>query len=223
MSRRTLIISVTALLGLTLVGAHLLTREDVLIVPENPSPVVAARPAASASPARRTPATDARPAPLVSSTAASTLTPATTSSAMTNPAPVVVASVADVARARQHDSRPRDELPTPYEFSKEGLRGAIEEKMPEIRECYEAWKKQNPGLAGRLLVGFDIAADNRGAAEVQHIELVDGGVGQPFMEGCVLNAFQDIRFEEPPGGGQVKVRYPIELGPAGGGVDAGAR
>lgn len=219
MSRRTLIISVAALLGLTLVGAHLLTRADALVVPENPSPSpVAARTAPSASPAWRTPATDSRPAPLVHSTTSSTPTPATT-----NPAPVVVASVADVARARQDDSRPRDELPTPYEFSKEGFRRAIEEKMPEIRECYEAWQKQNPGLAGRLLVGFDIAADNRGAAEVQHVELVDGGVGQPFMEGCVLNAFEDIRFEEPPGGGQVKVRYPIELGPAGGGVDAGAR
>lgn len=219
MSRRTLAISLAVLLGLALVGAHLLTRVDGVLVPESPSPVAAARPEPSISPTRRAPAADASPAPPIPSTSRSTGAPTTTT---TNrpPVPVVVASAADVANARS-DSTPRDELPAPYEFSKEGLRGAIEEKLPEIRECYEAWQKQNPAIAGRLMVGFDIAADNSGTAEVQRIELLDGGVGQPLMEGCVLNAFQDIRFEEPPGGGRVKVRYPIDLGP--GSEDAGAR
>lgn len=218
MSRRTLAISLAALLGLTLVGAHLLTRVEASFVLENPSPAAAAQHASSTDPARRAPEEDARPVPPLPSTSLST---SKRTPMITNRPPVLdVAAAADVASAGPN-SRPRGELPAPHELSKKGLRRAIEEKLPEIRECYEAWQKQNPAIAGRLMVGFDITADNSGTAEVQHIEVLDGGVGQPFMEGCVLNAFQDIRFEEPPGGGRVKVRYPIDLGP--GGEDAGDR
>ncbi len=105
----------------------------------------------------------------------------------------------------------RDTSGTPYDFDKEGIGAAIHEKMPEIRECADAWLRQNPKLEGRMLVAFDITPDDAGTGEVTRIELVDGGVGQPFMEGCILNAFQDIRFVEPPGGGKVRVRYPIRV------------
>lgn len=105
---------------------------------------------------------------------------------------------------------PADANGTAYKIDRDGIRAAIRSQMPEIRECYEAWLQQNPRLQGRMVVGFEISADDAGAAEVTQVSLVDGGLGQPFMEGCVLNAFQDLRFEKPPGGGgKVTVNYPI--------------
>jgi hypothetical protein len=83
--------------------------------------------------------------------------------------------------------------------------------MTDIAECYESWLKQNPKLAGHMVVGFLITPDDAGTGEVTHVELLDGGLGQPFMEGCVLNAFQDIRFSQPEGGGQVLVHYPLHF------------
>lgn len=45
-------------------------------------------------------------------------------------------------------------------------------------------------------MAFTISSDDAGAGVVTHIGVLDGGLGQPFMEGCVLNAFQEIRFTE---------------------------
>ena len=104
---------------------------------------------------------------------------------------------------------------TSYGLDKKGIRSAIKEKVRDIHECYEAWLEQNPRLSGSMMVAFEISPDDAGNGAVTHIEVIDGGVGQPFMEGCVLNVFQDMRFEEPPGGGRVRVLYPLYFQPRG--------
>jgi hypothetical protein len=102
-----------------------------------------------------------------------------------------------------------DAGPAPYPIDREGIRAAVEATMPEISDCYTDWLRQNPKLAGRMVVGFEIAPDDAGLGAVTSIELLDGGLGQPLMEGCVLNVFQDVRFEMPRGGGRVLVHYPV--------------
>lgn len=101
----------------------------------------------------------------------------------------------------------------PFTIDRDGIQSAIREKLPDIHECYAAWQQQNPALAGRIVVAFEVSADNAGTGEVTRVEVLDGGIGHPFMEGCILNAFQELRFDEPPGGGSIKVRYPIHFEP----------
>jgi hypothetical protein len=143
--------------------------------------------------------------------AAEVVSSTTRTAPVAQPPPPSIAPTPSTTASTGTATNEPDSSGTPYEFLKEGIPAAIHEKMPEIRECADAWLRHNPKLEGRMLVAFDITPDDAGTGEVTGIELIDGGVGQPFMEGCILNVFQDIRFVEPPGGGKVRVRYPIRL------------
>ena len=105
--------------------------------------------------------------------------------------------------------RVQSDAGTPYALDRDGIKGAITSKLPEIKDCYEAWLAQNAALSGRMTVAFTISADDAGEAEVTRIALVDGGVGHVLMEGCVLNVFHDLRFERPEGRDSIEVHYPL--------------
>lgn len=105
-----------------------------------------------------------------------------------------------------------------HALTRDGIRGAIQEKLPEIKECYEAWLAQNPKLGGKLKVDFriqEVPGFERG--RVSEISVLDGGFGHVAMEGCVRNVFGDLRFERPPQG-ELRVTYPLAFSP---GPDAG--
>lgn len=96
-----------------------------------------------------------------------------------------------------------------HKLDRDGIKGAVQEKLPEIRECYQSWLQSNPQLAGKLKVEFQIVEiPGRERGKVQAIEIADGGVGHVAFEGCVRNVFGDMRFEAPKGG-EMRVTYPI--------------
>jgi hypothetical protein len=94
-----------------------------------------------------------------------------------------------------------------FGLSRDGIRGAFASQMGEVRDCYAAWLAQNPALAGTMLVGFEIAALDGGGGGVTRLEVLDGGLGHALMEGCVLNALAEVRFEEPDE--PISVHYPL--------------
>lgn len=101
-----------------------------------------------------------------------------------------------------------------FSLDRDGIQGAVREQLPAIRECYEGWQEANPGLGGRLLVHFRVerATDDAGEPYGRVIEaaLERSDLDHPFLEGCALNAFSDMRFDAPEGE-LLSVRYPVVL------------
>lgn len=101
------------------------------------------------------------------------------------------------------------ETPTVWPADREGIRAAVKEALPAIRECYQGWLAMQNELAGKLSVRFVIAASSDGrSGTVSEAALMDSSVGQPFMEGCVLNIFSGLHFAAPENG-RTEVRYPL--------------
>jgi hypothetical protein len=205
-----------ALLGLILLGAMVFSvwPTDHVVSPEADS----AAPVAVASPSAPAPPTE-RPAP--------TVPPASP------PAPVPIAAAPAPARAAaETDLGQLDEEPdfahlralglteadiepadggALHALTREGIKGAIAEELPQIRECYEGWLQQNPNLSGKLKVEFTILEiPGRDRAKIQRVEIADGGMGHVAMEGCVRNVFKGMRFEAPRGG-EMRVTYPLSF------------
>jgi hypothetical protein len=98
---------------------------------------------------------------------------------------------------------------TPYKLNKDGIKAAIGEKIPELKECYSSWLEANPSLAGKMKVSFTIdTVPETGLGGVTQIEIADGGIDHFAMQGCVMNVFKDLRFEAPENG-PLKVNYPL--------------
>ena len=108
------------------------------------------------------------------------------------------------------DLEPLDGGPL-HALTREGIRGAVTQELPAIRECYEGWLQQNPALAGKMKVEFTIAEiPGRDRAKIMQVVVADGGIGHLAMEGCVRNVFKGMRFEAPRGG-EMRVTYPLSF------------
>ncbi len=107
-----------------------------------------------------------------------------------------------------------------WPIDREGIRGAVQESVPEMRECYEAWLQQNPSIGGRVVVTFTIQAiEGEEKAKVVGAKLADQGLGHVAMEGCIVNVFEGLRFERPADG-KIDVTYPLNF--SNGEKDAGS-
>lgn len=96
-----------------------------------------------------------------------------------------------------------------FGLTHDGIRDAFQSQLGEVKDCYEAWLEQNHELAGTMVVSFEIAATDGGGGGVTKLEVLDGGMGHALMEGCVLNALADVRFEQPEK--PITVHYPFSF------------
>lgn len=94
-----------------------------------------------------------------------------------------------------------------FPFDRDGIKNAVASIQPDLHDCYESWLSQRPDLAGRMVMGFTISADDAGTSSVSRVEIVDGGMGHVLMEGCVKNAFEGLKFDV--GDGEILVHYPL--------------
>lgn len=115
-------------------------------------------------------------------------------------------------------------------LSKEYLQERIREDfIPLARECYEAALEQNPSLAGKVVMSFEIVGDESVGGVVESAELGEGStLDDPEFNTCMRESMLSMAFEPPKGGGSVTVNYPIlfdpgdeDAGPAGKRGDAG--
>ncbi len=96
-----------------------------------------------------------------------------------------------------------------HPITRDGIKGAVQAELPQIRECYQAWLQQDPSLSGKMKVEFTITEiPGRDRAKIMKVVVADGGMGHLAMEGCVRNVFKGMRFEAPLGG-ETRVTYPL--------------
>ena len=100
---------------------------------------------------------------------------------------------------------------------REGVSAAVAENLSAIRECYDGWVKVRPDMRGLLKVKFVIEPlpDGTGARVVDARPL-SSELGEPFMDGCVLNVFAGLKFAAQEDG-RVTFVYPFRFEHGGGG------
>lgn len=205
-----------ALLGAILLGAVVFSMWPSTPPPPEldvrpPPPVAIAAPVAAAPPVVK-----ASPLPSPAPVAAPTLSP----TAPPSPAPQAPDQLdpevdPDHLRALglgPEDVEPLDGGPL-HALTRDGIKSAVTEELPGIRECYQGWLQQNPALGGKLKVEFTIAEiPGRARGKVMRVDIPDGGMGHVAMEGCVRNVFKGMRFEAPKNG-EMRVTYPLTFAP----------
>jgi TonB family protein len=100
-------------------------------------------------------------------------------------------------------------------LDKEIVRRIIRRHINEVRYCYEQELARKPGLGGRIMVQFTIAASGQVIASV----LQSSTIGNGRVENCTVQAVRRWEFPKPTGGGIVIVSYPFVMTPTG---EAGA-
>ncbi len=114
------------------------------------------------------------------------------------------------------DARPLERKKPTGTLSKESIMEGVKAIKPQIKACFEQGLKHDPSLAGRVLIDFEIEADDEGKGKVIRGEVKDSEAQSPFFEACVLKEIGGQTFDAPEGGGSVRVTYPFNFDPGGG-------
>jgi len=101
--------------------------------------------------------------------------------------------------------------PTVFPLTAKGIRGAIRERIAEIKECYDGWLASDDTLEGQLTLAFTIEADPDGdLARISRAQIQSSTLEHRGLERCVLVMAESLLFEAPSGGA-VTVRYPLRF------------
>ena len=79
-------------------------------------------------------------------------------------------------------------------------------RLGRVKRCYRAALKKTPGLFGMIAVGMRVAPDGK----VGERSVALSTLGDPGLEGCVVEAFEGLTVP-PPGEPGAFVRYGILL------------
>jgi hypothetical protein len=91
----------------------------------------------------------------------------------------------------------------------EVIQRIVRQNYGRFRACYESGLRTNPGLQGRVQVGFVIGRDGRVSNVSGGGDIPDNGVVS-----CITRSFYGLSFPAPDGG-IVTVTYPLMLTPGG--------
>ncbi len=92
-------------------------------------------------------------------------------------------------------------------LTKDQIAGVINRHIGEVIYCYEKGLQVKPKLSGRVGVNFTI----NGQGRVSAAGVGSSSLGDPSVEGCILNRLRKWSFPKPVGGVNVKVTYPFVL------------
>ena len=92
------------------------------------------------------------------------------------------------------------------------IQASIAKYISQVRACYEAGLKQEPGLTGTVTVHFVIGSQGT----VKIADIGRSTLGNHGVEDCITNRVVTWKFPKPVGGVDVKVNYPFLLKPSAG-------
>jgi hypothetical protein len=101
---------------------------------------------------------------------------------------------------------------TVHPLDVQGIRAAVREASKEIAACYDTYRESYPDASGRITVEFELLGrgdrtDVVGADIAE--ESAEESMDSVYLEGCVVTAMEDIRFEGTPEGEQGSVSWPF--------------
>ncbi len=84
------------------------------------------------------------------------------------------------------------------------IAAVVKSKISGIKYCYEKELKNNPNLAGKVVVNFTIGA----TGDVTAYKVENSTIGNAEVEQCILRMVRRWKFPQPSGG-DVNVSYPF--------------
>lgn len=95
---------------------------------------------------------------------------------------------------------------------REALRGAIQQVVPLMRQCFEDTQGRYRGPQS-VTLKFTLAGDGP-VGRFQGGEVVETTLQDPMLQACFVDSLLDVQFPPPRQGGQVTVAYPFRFEPA---------
>jgi hypothetical protein len=89
-----------------------------------------------------------------------------------------------------------------------------EDFLPLAKQCYEAALERDSGIAGKLVMSFNIVGDDEVGGIVEAADSTeDSTISDPELLYCMRESMLSMQFEPPKQGGSVTVVYPFVLSP----------
>jgi Ca-activated chloride channel family protein len=95
-------------------------------------------------------------------------------------------------------------------LDKDVIRRVVRSHSAALRACYESTLNRDPNAKFRVVVAFVIDAEGNATAV---LEWADDAKTPEGFDACLTKVLAKVRFPKPPGGGVVKVRYPLLFNP----------
>jgi hypothetical protein len=87
----------------------------------------------------------------------------------------------------------------------------IEERLTQVRDCYESALRNNNGLQGKIDTAWTIQANG----SVSNLQTTSADLSIQSLHECIRGRIGNWTFPEPRGGGVVNVKYPFVFSPLG--------
>ena len=91
------------------------------------------------------------------------------------------------------------------------IKRAIAERKTDARACYDAARKRNPGLAGKVIINF--AIDSEGVVGETSQGIQDGQLDDQELVACLSAVINTVRFAASPKGKTTRAYHRFELSP----------
>jgi hypothetical protein len=91
------------------------------------------------------------------------------------------------------------------------ITNVMRRQVKALRDCYERALKRDHGLAGKLVVKFEVEASGR----TDSITFEDDSLHSDDVKSCIARRAKTWHFPKPEGGGSVFVAYPLVFAKSG--------
>jgi hypothetical protein len=92
------------------------------------------------------------------------------------------------------------------------IREAVNEIIPLLKECYEMELVERGKVSGKVVLGFDLIADDEHGGLVEEVRIEETELSKDdsvsFTE-CLRESVYALRLNAPEWGGRTTVRYPL--------------
>jgi TonB family protein len=94
---------------------------------------------------------------------------------------------------------------------KDEIQAVIAANRAKMRSCYDAALKNNPGIAGDLVVSFVINPD--GSVKSAEVNWSESELHVPELDSCAVDVLRTLKFPPSSRGLESKVNYPFNFNP----------
>jgi hypothetical protein len=92
------------------------------------------------------------------------------------------------------------------------IREAVNEIVPLLKECYEMELEDRGRVSGKVVLGFDLIADDEYGGLVEEARIQESDLSKELSDSfaeCLRESVYALRLNAPEWGGRTTVRYPL--------------
>lgn len=117
-------------------------------------------------------------------------------------------------KEREKEQKHSRESQKPGGLPAEYIRESVKEILPLLRECYKMELEERGTIRGKVVLGFDLIADDQHGGLVEEVRIEEAELSKEdsdsFTE-CLRESVYALRLNAPEWGGRTTVRYPLRF------------